>query len=124
MLAVNVKGYAFGMKHVFDALKARGGGSIVNLSSVTGFVAMKAVVPYCTTKGAIIVSGVEWSGHGSVASCRRACACWHAVAYPTVWWRGVYAGGVCAAGVVCGVRGACVQVAAVVVAGWVACVGG
>ena len=56
VLAVNVKGYAFAMKHVFPAFKAVKGGSIVNLSSVTGFVAMKAVVPYCTTKGAIIVS--------------------------------------------------------------------
>ena len=58
VLAVNVKGYAFAMKHTFDALRARGGGSIVNLSSVTGFVAMKAVVPYCTTKGAIVVRAV------------------------------------------------------------------
>ena len=74
VLAVNVKGYAFAMKHVFPAFKAVKGGSIVNLSSVTGFVAMKAVVPYCTTKGAIIVS------HGccaapSPASNPRVCVC-------------------------------------------------
>ena len=75
VLAVNVKGYAFAMKHTFDALRARGGGSIVNLSSVTGFVAMKAVVPYCTTKGAIVVRAVLGWRVGVVA-CRCALICY------------------------------------------------
>lgn len=54
-LGVNVKGYAYGMKHSIPVMAATGGGSIVNLASISSWVAQPAFVPYNTTKGAILV---------------------------------------------------------------------
>jgi NAD(P)-dependent dehydrogenase (short-subunit alcohol dehydrogenase family) len=53
VLDVNVKGYAMCMKHVIPFLRARGGGSIVNMSSQSAFIAQPAFTPYNTSKGAI-----------------------------------------------------------------------
>ena len=55
ILGVNVKGYAYAMKHAFPVFKATGGGAVVNLASISSFIAQPAFVPYSTTKGAILV---------------------------------------------------------------------
>ncbi|MEA2687525.1 MAG: hypothetical protein QOD51_132 [Candidatus Eremiobacteraeota bacterium] len=50
--AVNMDGVFFGCRHAVRALKARGG-SIVNMSSVSGIVGGHNVVAYNATKGAV-----------------------------------------------------------------------
>jgi len=51
--AINVKGPFFSTKHAIPHLKARGGGSIVNLSSIYGLVSAGDVPPYHASKGAL-----------------------------------------------------------------------
>ncbi len=51
---INVKGSFLGCKHVLPAMRKAGGGSIVNVSSISGYVAnMEGMSAYCATKGAI-----------------------------------------------------------------------
>lgn len=51
---INVKGTFLGCREVLPAMKAAGGGSIVNISSISGYVAnMEGMTAYCATKGAI-----------------------------------------------------------------------
>ena len=54
ILSVNVKGYAFCAKHAVPHLRKRGGGAIVNLASISSFIAQPAFVPYNTSKGAVV----------------------------------------------------------------------
>ncbi len=51
--AVNVKGVLFCTKHVIPHLRAAGGGSIVNLSSIYGLVGAADVPAYHASKGAV-----------------------------------------------------------------------
>jgi NAD(P)-dependent dehydrogenase (short-subunit alcohol dehydrogenase family) len=51
--AVNVKGVFFCTKHAVPHLKAAGGGSVVNLSSIYGIVSAPDVPPYHASKGAV-----------------------------------------------------------------------
>ncbi|MCR5880829.1 SDR family NAD(P)-dependent oxidoreductase [Phenylobacterium sp. J367] len=51
--AVNVKGVFFATKHAIPHLKASGGGSIVNLSSIYGLIGAGDVPPYHASKGAV-----------------------------------------------------------------------
>ncbi len=54
MLAVNVKGPFLGIKHAIPLLRAGGGGSIVNMSSICGLIGHKYTTEaYTITKGAI-----------------------------------------------------------------------
>jgi NAD(P)-dependent dehydrogenase (short-subunit alcohol dehydrogenase family) len=53
IMAVNVKGVFLATKYAVPALKAAGGGSIVNLSSVSAFVGSDGSFAYTTTKGAV-----------------------------------------------------------------------
>jgi NAD(P)-dependent dehydrogenase (short-subunit alcohol dehydrogenase family) len=54
MLAVNVRGPFIGIKHSIPLLRRRGGGSIVNMSSVCGLIGHKYTnEAYTTTKGAL-----------------------------------------------------------------------
>lgn len=54
VLSVNVKGYAFCAKYAVGHLRKRGGGSIVNVSSISGVIAQPAFVPYNASKGAVL----------------------------------------------------------------------
>jgi NAD(P)-dependent dehydrogenase (short-subunit alcohol dehydrogenase family) len=51
--AVNVKGVFFGTKHSIPHLRAAGGGSIINLSSIAGLVGIGGIAPYHASKGAV-----------------------------------------------------------------------
>jgi NAD(P)-dependent dehydrogenase (short-subunit alcohol dehydrogenase family) len=51
--AVNVKGVFFGTKHAVPHLRAAGGGSIINLSSIAGLVGVGGIAPYHASKGAV-----------------------------------------------------------------------
>jgi meso-butanediol dehydrogenase / (S,S)-butanediol dehydrogenase / diacetyl reductase len=54
VVAVNLKGVWAGMKHAIPHLRAAGGGSIVNMSSVQALVGFPGWAGYAATKGAII----------------------------------------------------------------------
>lgn len=52
--AINVKGYAYCAKQSVPEMRKRGGGAIVNLGSISSFVAQPGFVPYNATKGAVL----------------------------------------------------------------------
>jgi dihydroanticapsin dehydrogenase len=54
MLDINVMGPALVAKHVVPAIRRAGGGSIVNLASISSFIAQPNFVTYNTTKAAIL----------------------------------------------------------------------
>lgn len=54
VLAVNVTGVFLGMKHVIPALRARGGGVIVNTASVAGLRGNSFISAYVASKHAVI----------------------------------------------------------------------
>src|SRR5690348_16629511 len=54
LLAVNVTGVLLGMQAAIPALRARGGGSIVNISSIFGLAGAEGYVAYCASKAAVI----------------------------------------------------------------------
>jgi NAD(P)-dependent dehydrogenase (short-subunit alcohol dehydrogenase family) len=51
--AVNVKGVFFGTKHAIPHLRAAGGGSVINLSSIAGLIGVGGLAPYHASKGAV-----------------------------------------------------------------------
>ena len=54
MFSVNALGTFLGCKHVLPGMERAGGGSIINISSMSGFVAnMPGMTGYCATKGAV-----------------------------------------------------------------------
>ena len=54
LLAVNVTGTFLTTKYAVPALKAAGGGAIVNLSSVSAFIGSEEGFAYTVTKGAVL----------------------------------------------------------------------
>jgi dihydroanticapsin dehydrogenase len=54
MLDINIMGPALVAKHVVPAIRSAGGGSIVNLASISSFIAQPNFVTYNTTKAAIL----------------------------------------------------------------------
>jgi NAD(P)-dependent dehydrogenase (short-subunit alcohol dehydrogenase family) len=54
LMEVNAKGVFLGLKHAIAAMEKSGGGAIVNLSSVSGFVGQKGIhMAYNASKGAV-----------------------------------------------------------------------
>lgn len=54
VMGVNATGVFLGMRHAIPAMRARGGGSIVNLSSISGFVGQHRIhLSYNASKGAV-----------------------------------------------------------------------
>jgi NAD(P)-dependent dehydrogenase (short-subunit alcohol dehydrogenase family) len=54
LMSVNAKGTFLGMKHAIPAMRAAGGGAIVNISSISGFVGQKVVhMGYSASKAAV-----------------------------------------------------------------------
>lgn len=54
VIGVNLKGTFFGCKHAVPHLRARGGGTIVNNSSVSAFANVGGNVSYAASKGAVM----------------------------------------------------------------------
>ena len=54
VLAVNVRGVFLGMKHVVPELRRRGGGAIVNTSSVAGLIGEPSIPAYVASKHAVL----------------------------------------------------------------------
>lgn len=54
VLDVNLKGVYFGMQAAIPHLRARGGGAIVNVSSVAGMVGMPMLSACCASKGGVV----------------------------------------------------------------------
>jgi NAD(P)-dependent dehydrogenase (short-subunit alcohol dehydrogenase family) len=54
VMSVNLKGVWAGMKYAIPHLRAAGGGSIVNMSSVQGLIGFPGWAGYAATKGAIL----------------------------------------------------------------------
>jgi 3(or 17)beta-hydroxysteroid dehydrogenase len=53
IMSVMIDGTVFGCKHAIAAMKASGGGSIINMSSVASIIGEPMVAAYCAAKGAI-----------------------------------------------------------------------
>jgi NAD(P)-dependent dehydrogenase (short-subunit alcohol dehydrogenase family) len=54
LMNVNAKGVFLGMKHAIPAMRQAGGGAIVNISSISGFVGQAAIhMAYNASKGAV-----------------------------------------------------------------------
>lgn len=53
LMAVNLDGTFLGCKHAVRVMKDRGGGSIVNMSSVAGLVGAANLAAYCASKGGV-----------------------------------------------------------------------
>jgi NAD(P)-dependent dehydrogenase (short-subunit alcohol dehydrogenase family) len=53
VITVNVKGVFFGTKHAIPYMRKRGGGSIINLSSIYGIIGAPDLPPYHASKGAV-----------------------------------------------------------------------
>lgn len=51
--AVNVKGAAHCLKSALPLMRARGGGAVVNISSISAFVGQESFAPYAVSKAAI-----------------------------------------------------------------------
>ena len=54
VLGVNVLGYANTVRAVLPHMRAAGGGAIVNVASMSGFIAQPGFVPYNTSKGGVM----------------------------------------------------------------------
>ncbi len=54
VIAVNLKGTFFGCKHALPALRRRGGGTIVNNSSVSAYANVGGNLAYAASKGAVM----------------------------------------------------------------------
>jgi 3(or 17)beta-hydroxysteroid dehydrogenase len=53
LMAVNLDGTFLGCKHAVRVMKDRGGGSIVNMSSVAGLIGHGSLAAYCASKGGV-----------------------------------------------------------------------
>lgn len=55
LLRVNLDGVFLGMKHAIPAIRASGGGSIINLSSIEGLIGDPRTAAYNASKGAVTI---------------------------------------------------------------------
>jgi 3(or 17)beta-hydroxysteroid dehydrogenase len=53
LMGVNLDGVFLGCKHAVRVMKERGGGAIVNISSVAGLIGHPALAAYCASKGGV-----------------------------------------------------------------------
>ena len=65
MYAVNVEGVFLACRAAVPVMKAGGGGSIVNLSSVAGLIGVASLAGYCASKGAVRMLTKSIAMHGA-----------------------------------------------------------
>ena len=63
---VNSEGYFLGCKHGYAAMKERGGGSIVNMSSISGIGGSSSFVAYSASKGAVAAMTRSIAAHSRI----------------------------------------------------------
>ena len=72
-LAVNVKGAGFFAKEVIPLMQRQGGGSVINIGSISGLIVFPGQAVYATTKGAILqvtrAIAVDFGKDGIRANC-------------------------------------------------------
>jgi NAD(P)-dependent dehydrogenase (short-subunit alcohol dehydrogenase family) len=65
IMAVNLDGVYFGLRHGGAAIAASGGGSVINLSSILGKVGLAGAAAYCASKGGVLMltkaAALEWA---------------------------------------------------------------
>ena len=54
LMAVNLKGTFLGMKYAIPAIRAAGGGAVVNIASVAALVGVPDRAAYCASKGGVV----------------------------------------------------------------------
>jgi len=69
LMAINAKGVFLGMKYAVPAMQQAGGGSIINISSISGFVGQTGIhMAYNASKGAVRImtksAAVQFAEHG------------------------------------------------------------
>ena len=68
VIAINLKGVWLGLKHVGAAMRAQGGGAIVNTASIAGLTGTPGLVAYTASKHAVVgmtrTAAMELSRHG------------------------------------------------------------
>jgi NAD(P)-dependent dehydrogenase (short-subunit alcohol dehydrogenase family) len=69
LMGINAKGVFLGMKHALPAMRQAGGGAIVNISSISGFVGQDRIhMGYNASKGAVRLmtksAAVQFAPHG------------------------------------------------------------
>jgi 2-keto-3-deoxy-L-fuconate dehydrogenase len=73
VFAVNARGTFLCCKYAIPGMRERGGGAIVNVSSVAGFVGLKNRAAYCASKGAVLAFtralAVDHVGEGIRVNC-------------------------------------------------------
>jgi len=73
--SINVTGYAIVSKHVAHYMKQVKKGSIVNLGSMSSFIAQKDLVPYSTTKAAVVGMSKNYAFELAPYNIRVNCVC-------------------------------------------------
>ena len=65
ILSVNLDGVFLGLRHCGPVMAAKGGGSVINLSSILGKVGMPGAAAYCASKGGVLLltkaAALEWA---------------------------------------------------------------
>lgn len=68
VLSVNLDGVFLGLRHCGPVMAARGGGSVINLSSILGKVGLPGAAAYCASKGGVLLltksAALEWAPLG------------------------------------------------------------
>jgi 3(or 17)beta-hydroxysteroid dehydrogenase len=70
---VNSDGYFLGCKHGYAAMKERGGGSIVNMSSISGIGGSSSFVAYSASKGAVAAMTRSIAAHSRMNHIKIRC---------------------------------------------------